>query len=976
MKMKILTCATVIVLAFNACSQNKLLNINYVDPFIGTGFHGHTYPGATVPFGAVQLSPDTRAGNWDACAGYHYDDTTLNGFSHTHLSGTGCIDLGDILFRPTTQQPDFHGEKLYLPAVFAHKDEKASVGYYSVLLKDEGIKAELTATTHTGIHRYTFPKGKTASILIDLAHLLDNEHIYEAELEQTADNEITGMRRTRGWTDNQYVYFVAQFSKPFQVANLVSNKQKAEGQGKLTGNDLQAILIFDTQDEQSIVAKVGLSLVSTDNARLNLESETTGFDFDAIHTAARQQWQQALSAITVEGSDTNHLKNFYTALYHSMVVPNTVSDVNGEFRRHDMQTGHVTDGRVQYSTFSLWDTFRAWNPLMTLIDTTLVNNMINSFLDIYDASGELPIWPLSAGETGTMIGYHAVSVIADAYLKGIRDFDAEKALEAMTVSSNKNEKGADYYIKYGFIPSNIKKESISCLLEFAYDDWCIAQMAQAMGKEDIYQKYIERSQNYIHVFDGSTKFFRPKRMDGNWETPFNPIEVGRAYTEATAWQYRFFVPHDVNGMIQLFGGMESFSTALDSIFTVSSQIDGELSDITGLIGQYVHGNEPSHHIAYLYNYIGQPWKTQEMTRRLLDEMYQPTPDGIIGNEDCGQMSAWYILSSLGLYSVCPGSNEFVLTTPLFEKAVIKLANGKMLTILANNPQKNRYIDAVTLNGKVIETNFVTYEQLMEGGELNFTLTSKPNKQRGTLATAFPYSYTQKQTVSIPYVDRDLNLFMDKTTIALATTTPGAEIRYTLDGTEPTESSTLFEQPFEIDQTMQIKARGFKEGFCPSSTLSITATKAELKAPMAIQPTQNGCRYSYYEGTYQHVGDITQSPLLEKGIMPEPSIKNAKQEDHFGYIFSGLINVPEDGVYTFQTRSDDGSVLYINGELVVNNDGSHAAIPATGLIALKKGMHAYELHYFEDYEGEHLSWGWKMPSSDEITPIPASALFVK
>lgn len=976
MKMKILAGAVLALLICGACTSNKPQNIDYVDPFIGTGFHGHTYPGATVPFGAVQLSPDTRAGNWDACAGYHYDDTTLNGFSHTHLSGTGCIDLGDILFRPTTLQPDFQAEKLCQPAAFSHHDEKASVGYYSVLLKDEGIKAELTATTHTGIHRYTFPKGETARILIDLAHLLDNEYIYEAELEQTADNEITGMRRTRGWTDNQYVYFVAQFSKPFQAVDLVSNQQKVEGQGKLTGNNLQAILTFDTQDGQSIVAKVGLSLVSTDNARLNLESETKGFDFDAIHTAARQQWQQALSAITVEGSDTKHLKNFYTALYHAMVVPNTVSDVNGEFRRHNMQTGHVADGQVQYSTFSLWDTFRAWNPLMTLIDTTLVNHMVNSFLDIYDASGELPIWPLSAGETGTMIGYHAVSVIADAYLKGIRGFDAEKALEAMTVSSEKNKKGADYYIKYGFIPSNIKKESISCLLEFAYDDWCIAQMAQAMGKDDIYRKYIERSQNYIHVFDGSTKFFRPKRMDGNWETPFNPVEVGRAYTEATAWQYRFFVPHDVNGMIQLFGGMEPFSAALDSIFTVSSQIDGELSDITGLIGQYVHGNEPSHHIAYLYNYIGQPWKTQEMTRRLLDEMYQPTPEGIIGNEDCGQMSAWYILSSLGLYSVCPGSNEFALTTPLFEKAVVRLANGKMLTIRANNPRKNRYIDAVKLNGQTIDTNFITYGQLMEGGELNFTLTGKPNQQRGTQATSFPYSYTQEETASIPYVDRDLNLFMDKTTIALATATPGAEIRYTLDGTEPTETSPLFEQPFEIDRTMQIKARGFKDGFRPSSILSITATKAELKAAMNVQPTQNGCRYSYYEGTYQYVADITKSPLLEKGIMPEPSIEGAKQEDHFGYLFSGLINVPEDGVYTFQTRSDDGSVLYIDGELVVNNDGSHAAIPATGLIALKKGMHAYELQYFEDYEGEHLSWGWKTPSSNEITPIPASALFVK
>ena len=395
---------------------------------------------------------------------------------------------------------------------------------------------------------------------------------------------------------------------------------------KLIGTDLQACLSFDNSNGEPVIAKVGLSIVSEKNARENLETEVIGFDFDAVRSAARSAWEQALSAITVEGGNTDDLKNFYTAMYHSMVVPNVVSDVNGEYRRHNMEVGQLPKGKVQYSTFSLWDTFRAWNPLMTLIDTTLVNHMINSFLDIYESSGELPIWPLSAGETGTMIGYHAVSVIADAYMKGIRGFDAEKALEAMVVSSEKNKKGADYYIQNGFIPSNIKKESISCLLEFAYDDWCIARMAQEMGKDDIYQKYIQRSQNYINVFDGNTKFFRPKRMDGNWETPFNPIEVGRAYTEATAWQYRFFVPHDVSGMAQLFGGKKEFITALDSIFTVESDVHGDLVDITGLIGQYVHGNEPSHHIAYLYDYVGQPWKTQEMTRRLLHEMYAPTPD--------------------------------------------------------------------------------------------------------------------------------------------------------------------------------------------------------------------------------------------------------------------------------------------------------------------------------------------------------------
>ena len=959
-----------------ACTSQKENPVDFIDPFIGTGFHGHTYPGATVPFGAVQLSPDTRAGNWDACAGYHYDDSTLTGFSHTHLSGTGCIDLGDLLIRPTTQTVDPSRQPMYAPAAFRHEDEKAEAGYYAVLLHEEGIRAELTATAHTGVHRYTFPKESTPTVIVDLKHSLDNEHIYESSLQVVNPHEMTGMRNTRGWSDNQRIYFVIQCSQPFEKATLVSNQKALEGK-EAEGTDLQALLKFKGHTSEPIVMKVGLSIVSVENARENLQAEVEGFDFDAVKQAAYHTWNDAVSAIKVEGGTEEQKTNFYTALYHSMVVPNVVSDVNGQYRRHDQTIGQLPQGAVQYSTFSLWDTFRAWNPMMTLIDTTLVTNMIHSFLHIYDASGELPLWPLSAGETGTMIGYHSASVIADAYMKGIRGFDAEKALEALVVSSEKNQKGADYYISKGFIPSNIKKESISCLLEFAYDDWCIAQLAQALGKQEIYDTYIRRSQQYLNVFDGATRFFRPKRMDGNWETPFNPNEVGRAYTEATAWQYRFFVPHDVNGMVQLFGGKEAFTSALDDIFHTDAQVDGDLVDITGLIGQYAHGNEPSHHIAYLYNYIGQPWKTQAMTRRLLDEMYAPTPEGIVGNEDCGQMSAWYILSSLGLYAVCPGSNEFTFTTPLFEKATLQLANGKTLTITANHPEKNLYIDKVELNGKEIETNFVTYEQLMGGGELHFSLTDQPNRKRGVTADSAPYSFTKEAVVSIPYVDKDLNLFMDSVTVNLATATAGATVHYTLDGSEPTQQSPVFNAPLVLKNTTQINAKAFKDGFQPSSTLSILATKAVLNRGKIILDHQpkNGTTYKYYEGHFQKVADMQQKHFVEKGIVSEPSLDKARQEDHYGFEFSGLIDVPEDGVYTFQTRSDDGSVLYIDQTLVVDNDGSHAAIPATGSIALKKGWHSYRLLYIEDYEGQHLSWAWKLPSGEKLEPIPASRLYV-
>lgn len=952
---QMLCAGLLLVLASCAKQQDIPLSpIDSVDPFIGTGFHGHTYPGATAPFGGVQLSPDTRRGNWDACSGYHYSDTTLLGFSHTHLSGTGCIDLGDLLFRPSLQTP----------LAFSHKEETATPGYYSVKLESEQVLVELTATPHVGVHRYSYPPKKDAKLVVDLDHLLDNEFIYEGSIRPNGDNELVGMRRTRGWVDNQYIFFVAQFSRPFTEIEQPGERQ--------------AILTFDTTDGQPVVCKVGLSIVSEANARLNLEQETGAqeFDFDAIRQLTRSAWEQELGAITVEGGTAAQREIFYTALYHSKVIPNIVSDVNGEYRRHDLSVATLPAGEKQYSTFSTWDTFRGWHPLMTLLDTTLVSDMVRSFLNIYDASGELPLWPLSAGETGTMIGYHTASIITDAYMKGIRGFDAEKALEAMKVSAEKNKKGADYYIRDGYIPTNIKKESVSCLLEFAYDDWCIAQLAKALGHEADYETFIQRSQNFIHVFDGSTRFFRGKRQDGNWETPFDPFAIGRSYTEATAWQYRFFTPHDVNGLVQLFGGQAAFIENLDSLFTVTSEVVGDLADVTGLIGQYAHGNEPSHHMAYLYNYVGQPWKTQEWTRRLLDEMYQPTPEGIVGNEDCGQMSAWYILSSLGLYSVCPGSNQYILTSPLFDKATIRLANGRTLTITANDPAHNRYITKVTLNGEEINQAFITHEQLMTGGTLAFTLTARPDKKWASTPEAAPYSYTREQVVSIPYIAEELDLFENEIPIEIGTATADATIHYTLDGSEPTEQSPVYQAPFTIDRTTTIRAKAFKAGYRPSATLTIQARKARLEPALNVSPSVNGVNYTYYEGYFQWVADLRKGKVVKRGVMPEPTIANAKQADHFGYRFEGYLYAPVDGVYEFTTRSDDGSVLYIGQTKVVDNDASHAAIEASGRIALQKGYHAYELLYFEDYEGEHFEWGWRIPGETKTSVIPEKNLYVK
>ena len=955
---------TILLLALAAlgCSPRSADPVDYVNPFIGTGFHGHTYPGATTPFGMVQLSPDTRAGNWDACAGYHYSDTTIDGFSHTHLSGTGCADLADILFHPTTREIVIHdGECVLQPYFFSHDDERASCGYYAVTLPDVNIGVELTAAPRTGVHRYTFTGKGPRQVIVDLLHTITEEKIDLCELRRTAPGELAGMRRTQGWVPDQYVFFAARFSEPFADVQLLGDKQ--------------AVLTF-VPDVRTLTIAVGLSSVSVENARMNSLAEVPELDFDAVHARAVGQWRKALGDIVVEGGSRDEMINFYTAQYHTKLTPNLMSDVNGEYRRHDQTVARMPEGESYYSTFSLWDTFRAWNPLQTMVDTALVNDMIRSMLDMYDSTGELPIWPLASGETGTMIGYHAVSVIADAYLKGIRGYDADKALEAMIRSSNINKKGSDYYTAQGYIPSNIKRESVSCTLEYAYDDWAIARMAQAMGRDDVFGEYARRALNYVNVFDGSTCFFRGRQSDGNWSAPFEEFATGRDYTEATPWHYRFFVPHDVNGLIQLFGSREAFIREMDRLFTLESdEMQLDVSDVTGLMGQYAHGNEPSHHMAYLYNYVGQPWKTQELTRRLLHEMYAPTPEGIIGNEDCGQMSAWYVFSSLGFYPVCPGSNEFALTAPQFPKAVVRLANGRTLTVTADNPRRSVYIASVTLDGKPIDRNYITYDELMQGGELHFALRPRPDYERGTDDAAAPHSLTRGEVVSIPYTTQNVSLFTEPLAVALATTTSGAEIRYTLDGSEPTETSALYAAPVPVDRSLTLKAKGFKLGAAPSRTLTLEAEKAVFRkgALAGETATHPGVAYSYYEGVFSCVNDIRKGKYVSSGTMPAPSIAQAPQEDHFAYVFTGLILIPERGVWEFMTKSDDGSVLTIGDRKVVDNDGSHASVMATGRVALEAGLHPYTLLYFEDYEGQDLLWGWKAPGAEGFEAIPEANL---
>lgn len=787
--------------------------IEYVDPMIGTGFHAHTYPGATMPFGMVQLSPDTRVGGWDACSGYHYTDSTILGFSHTHLSGTGCADLSDILFYPSVEPPVM-ADGLYLrPAhLFSHEDEIAAPGYYSVVMDDGAILTELTATPRTGVHRYSFNDGESRSILIDLEHsIADQEKVKESAFCCVDSTEIRGYRVTDAFVEGHYVYFSARFSEPF-VSEIIDGKQ--------------ALLTF-SPDIDVLTAAVSLSSVSCDNAAANGLAEVPALNFDKVKEQARTVWAEELSDITVKGGSREDRVNFYTALYHSKICPNLMNDVNGEYRRHDNSIGTVSDGHSYYSTLSLWDTFRAWNPLQTVIDTELVEDIIYSLLEMYRCTGELPLWPLASGETNCMIGYHSLSVIADAYMKGIRDFNAEYALEAMVKSSDVNKKGSEYYISSGYVPSEKARESVSQTLEFAYDDWALARMAESLGKVDIASRYYDRAANYSNLFDGNTLFFRGRNLDGSWVVPFDMNMPSRDYTEGTPWHYRFFVPHDVNGLIQCFGSREKLVKALDDLFTLEPVEDMGISDITGLMGQYAHGNEPSHHMAYLYNYVGQPWKTQYYTRELLDVMYDDSPEGIIGNEDAGQMSAWYILSAMGLYSVCPGSNEFAITTPLFDEVTIRLANGNTLNIKAGNPSRNRYIRSVALNGHDVDMNYLTYDEIMNGGELVFVLGGKPDYDRGVSSDAFPYSMTLGEKVSAPYTTANTSLFEGELLLDLDCPTDQAVIRYTLDGSEPSESSALYESPILLTESQVVKAKAFKEGVTPSRTTTINAVKAQM-----------------------------------------------------------------------------------------------------------------------------------------------------
>jgi len=823
-------------------AQKKNDYAKLVDPFIGTGGHGHTYPGAVVPFGMVQLSPDTRLTGWDGCSGYYYTDTVVYGFSHTHLSGTGIADYCDILFMPTIGEPQFRNTDY--SSGFKKKNESASPGYYKTRLDKYNIGVELTATKRVGVHLYEYPKTDQANIIIDLKH---RDEVLDSWIEVINDHEIRGFRESRSWAQDQYVYFYAKFSKPFKSYGIASDDKLQPGKSKLQGKNIKMYLRFDNPGE--VISKVGISSVSPEGALKNLDAEVPDFDFKKVEKDARADWNTELNKIQVEGgapsvsqeTQNNQIQDgrnnpngyrpqpkkkevvkdlvkikqtiFYTSLYHSMLAPNIYNDVDGQYRGLDQKI-HKADGFNYYTVFSLWDTFRAEDPLFAIINRKRTLDFIKTFLAMYEQGGLLPIWPLASNETYCMIGDHSIPVIVDAYAKGIRDFNAEEAFTAMKAAVNRNQYGLDSYRKNGAVLADDEHESVSKTLEYAYDDWCIAQMAKMLNKPSDYADFIKRAQYWKNVYNNQNGFMQA-RVNGSWYAPFDPTDINGNYTEGNSWQYSFLVPQDVDGLINRMGGRDQFEQKLDELFTTTLKLTGnQVDDVSGLIGQYAHGNEPSHHMAYLYNFTNSSDKTQLYINRILKEEYSDKPDGLSGNEDCGQMSAWYVMSSLGIYTIAPGQTQYQVGLPQFDKAVINLENGKKFTITntgASESTQNIYLQGMMLNKATYNKLYLDDKDIANGGSFEVYTGRLANKLFVRSLEKPVSKIAVDLIIPTPYFTGSSKSFKKPFNLEIKCADAGAKIYYTLDGSLPNANSTLYTSPITVSSNITVKTIAIEDG---------------------------------------------------------------------------------------------------------------------------------------------------------------------
>ena len=749
----VVACLAACLLGCTPAADEVVDKTSYVNLFIGTGGHGHTHPGAMVPHGMIQPGPDTRIHGWDACSGYYYEDTRINGFAHTRLSGTGCADFGDFLLMPTVgvQDVTYVGEKeeqnqCAYASPFSHDNEKAEPGYYAVLLDRYGVQAELTATERTALHRYTFPANRQAGFILDLDYAIQEQTNQQMDVEVVDGTAVRAHKRNVWWAYRQDLYFYAEFSKPFTydiVRDTVMVGTKMEPRCKL-------LLHFETEKDEQVLVKAAVSSVDYEGAKKNLRTEMPAWDFEETRLKARRKWNDILQKIHIQTADEAQRAIFYTALYHAHLSPNLFQDVDGRYLGMDLEIHQGDASEPMYTIFSLWDTFRALHPLISIIDPHQNEAYIRSLIKKGEEGGLVPKWDCVSNYTGCMIGYHIASLVADAYTKGYRGFDVEKAYKACLRVAEYDTTGiapavprwlypyimpaARYYKnERGYVPCDKANEAVAKALEYAYDDWCISVMAEALGDRTNAEKYAKFAKGYVNYFDPETRFMRGKDSEGKWRTPFDPRRSNHRaddYCEGNAYQWSWFVPHDIEGLAQLLGGRKAFAERLDSLFMASSEMTGEevSADISGLIGQYAHGNEPSHHIIHMYNYVGRPWRTQELADSVLYGQYFNAPDGLSGNEDCGQMSAWYILNAMGFYQVCPGKPVYSIGRPLFDEVTIHLPEGKTFVIRTHkNSRINKYIGSVMLNGKQLDTPFFTHQDLAEGGTMEIVMSPVPTE---------------------------------------------------------------------------------------------------------------------------------------------------------------------------------------------------------------------------------------------------------